>query len=133
MVLRLSSDGHCAAMSLQQRFAARVKEIRRQRGLTQQQLAERIERSTNAVSALERGVSLPTFATLERLAEVLKVPVREFFDADVVETDHKREALIMALKMSARALNLDDLALAVAILDLMAKRDGDRRQSRRRA
>src|SRR5271169_941997 len=69
-------------MSLQHRFAARVKEVRRHRGLTQQQLAERIERSINAVSALERGISLPTFDTLERLAATLKIPVHEFFSAD---------------------------------------------------
>jgi transcriptional regulator with XRE-family HTH domain len=118
-------------MSLQLRFAARVKEIRRQRGLTQQQLAELIERSTNAVSALERGESLPTFATLERLAEALKVPVREFFDADPLHLDPKREALLTGLRMSASSLNLDDLALAAAILDIMAKRDSERPPRRR--
>jgi transcriptional regulator with XRE-family HTH domain len=118
-------------MSLQRRFAARVREIRRQRGLTQQQLAERIERSTNAVSALERGVSLPTFETLERLADALNAPVREFFDTDAVDADPKREALLTALKTSARALSLEDLAFAQSVLDLLAKRDHGKRSGRR--
>jgi transcriptional regulator with XRE-family HTH domain len=112
-------------MSLQHRFAARVKEVRRHRGLTQQQLAERIERSTNAVSALERGVSLPTFDTLERLAATLKIPVHEFFAADASE-DPKREALLMALKTSARALDDEDLALAATVLDLISRRSKKR-------
>jgi transcriptional regulator with XRE-family HTH domain len=112
-------------MSLQRRFAARVKEVRRHRGLTQQQLAERIERSTNAVSALERGVSLPTFDTLERLAATLKVPVHEFFSTDDSD-DPKREALLMALKTSARALDDDDLVLATTVLDLISKRSKKR-------
>jgi transcriptional regulator with XRE-family HTH domain len=112
-------------MSLQRRFAARVKEVRRHRGLTQQQLAERIERSTNAVSSLERGLSLPTFDTLERLAATLKIPVHEFFAADAAE-DPKREALLMALKTSARALDDDDLALAATVLDLISKRSKKR-------
>jgi transcriptional regulator with XRE-family HTH domain len=120
------------AMSLQHRFAARVRGIRRQRGLTQQQLAERIERSTNAVSALERGVSLPTFETLERLAEALNTPVREFFDAGGLDPDPKREALLAAMITAARALSVDDLAFALAILDLVAQREHDKRPGRRR-
>jgi transcriptional regulator with XRE-family HTH domain len=116
-------------MSLQQRFAARVRGIRRKRGLTQQQLAERIERSTNAVSALERGVSLPTFETIERLAEALDTPVREFFDTNGVDSDPKREALLTAMITTARALSVDDLALALAILDLMAQRVDGKRSS----
>jgi transcriptional regulator with XRE-family HTH domain len=125
--------GIVPGMSLQHRFAARVKEIRRARGLTQQQLAEKTGRSTNAISSLERGISLPTFETLERLAEELNAPVRDFFDADASEkADPKREALIAALKMSARSLTMDDLSLAVSILDLMAKRDVGRRPARRK-
>ena len=119
-------------MSLQHRFAARVKEIRRKRRLTQQQLAEKIDRSTNAISSLERGVSLPTFETLERLAEALNVPVREFFDSDGAESDPKREALLMTLKMSARILSTDDIEFAIGLLDLIAKREREKPQRRRR-
>jgi transcriptional regulator with XRE-family HTH domain len=120
-------------MSLQHRFAARVKQIRRARGLTQQQLAEKIGRSTNAISSLERGVSLPNFETLERLAEELNAPVRDFFDTDAAaKSDPKREALVAALKMSASYLSIDDLSLAVSIVDLMTKRDGGKRPGRRK-
>ena len=91
------------------------------RGLTQQQLADRIERST------ERGVSLPTFETLDRLAAVLEVPVHEFFDLDA-RADPKREALLLGLRASARAMSDDDLALAAVILDLMAKRNKETRE-----
>jgi transcriptional regulator with XRE-family HTH domain len=117
-------------MSLQRRFAARIREIRRLRGLTQQQLAERINRSTNAISSLERGLSLPTFETLERLADALNAPVREFFDTDAVDPDPKREALPTALKTSARGLSLDDLAFAQSMLDLLAKRESGKRSVR---
>jgi transcriptional regulator with XRE-family HTH domain len=43
-------------------------------------LAEKVERTVDAISQLERGRSLPSFETLERLALALDVPIRDFFD-----------------------------------------------------
>lgn len=110
-------------MPLRDRFAARVREIRRRRRLTQQQLAEKTDRSVNAISALERGRSLPSFETLERLADALSVPVRDFFDAEDTDVgDPKRAQMLAAIATASRALDNDDLALTVGIIDLMAKR-----------
>ena len=112
-------------MSLRDRFAARVKEIRRRRGLTQAQLAERIGRSVNAISALERGVSLPNFETLERLADALGISVRDLFDVEGEGvSDPKRERLLAAINATSRSLRDNDLALAAAIIDLLAERRG---------
>lgn len=79
MPLRLDS-GHILGMNLKNRVASRIKTIRKLRGLTQEQLAERIDRTVFAISQLERARSLPSFETLERLSAALDVPVKEFFD-----------------------------------------------------
>jgi transcriptional regulator with XRE-family HTH domain len=49
-------------------------------GLTQEKLAERLGASVNFIGHVERGTNAPSFETLQKIAEVLGVSVREFFD-----------------------------------------------------
>ena len=49
--------------------------IRTQRGLSQQQLADKMNLSKQAISNYERGVREPDYVTLEALADVLNVPM----------------------------------------------------------
>jgi transcriptional regulator with XRE-family HTH domain len=53
----------------------RVRELRRARGLTQQVLADRAGLYHTTISELERGVTIPSIATLDKIAKVLKVDV----------------------------------------------------------
>ena len=64
---------------LKQKFGKRLRYIRRDRDMTQEQLAESIGRSVKFLSQVEQGEAAPSFDTLERLAEVLNVEVMEFF------------------------------------------------------
>ncbi len=109
-------------MRLRNRVALRIRTIRKRRGLTQTQLAERIDRTSDAVSQLERGLSLPNFETLERLGAALDVPIRDFFDAENTDTDHSpRSVKLMASLMDlARGLSEDDLEIAVQMADALA-------------
>lgn len=112
-------------MKLNDRVAVRIKTIRRRRGLTQAGLAERMERSSDAISNLERGKSLPNFETLERLSEALDVPVKDFFDhetAKVGRNTPRRAALLAALMAAAGDIKDDDLELAVEQVQALAKR-----------
>ena len=68
--------------SLQKKFGKRLRYLRRDRDITQEQLAELIGRTVNFVGMLERGEASPSFETLEKLAEVLNVDVAEFFQFD---------------------------------------------------
>jgi len=65
--------------TLRNRFGKRLRRIRRNKDLTQEQLAELVGVSVDFVSNIERGKSAPSFPTIERLAEVLEVPLEEFF------------------------------------------------------
>jgi transcriptional regulator with XRE-family HTH domain len=65
--------------SLKTRFGRRLRQLRRQQDLTQEQLAEAVGVSVEAVSNFERGVHAPSFETLEKLADILQVPVYELF------------------------------------------------------
>lgn len=108
-------------MSLKLRVGGRLREIRKARGLTQERLAERIERSVDAVSALERGLALPSFETLEKLADVLDVPIRDFFDVEEGASE-ARVRMLTRLMMHARALSDADLEIAVEQVALLARR-----------
>ena len=107
---------------MRHRVGIRIKQLRKARHLTQEQLAEQVERSVDAISALERGKSLPNFETIERLATVLGVAVREFFDfpEDRGESP-KRQALVLRLVEGVRGLNDGDLEAVVAQVEAFAK------------
>ena len=61
-------------------FGKRLRRLRRQADLTQEQLAERIGVSVEFVSNMERGINAPSFDTLEKLADSLKLKVSELFE-----------------------------------------------------
>ena len=57
----------------------RIRFFREQDGLTQAELAEKTGLSDNYIGLIERGIKHSTLETLNRIAEVLEVPLREFF------------------------------------------------------
>jgi transcriptional regulator with XRE-family HTH domain len=65
--------------TLEEQFGALVRYHRKRAGLSQAQLAEKIDRQTNAVQRLENGETSPTFDTVVRLAEALDIDVWELF------------------------------------------------------
>src|ERR1700712_3798352 len=59
----------------------RVKRAREAANLTQSQLAERIDRTKEAVSNIERGVSLPGLDTLQAICDVTGIPLTAVVEA----------------------------------------------------
>lgn len=102
-------------MDPKMRFGLKLTAIRKQRGLTQEKLAEMIDRSTETVSSLERGASYPQTETLIRLSASLSIPLRELVDEldPNPPADPRRIALEATLLATARTLDLRDLAIAV--------------------
>jgi transcriptional regulator with XRE-family HTH domain len=68
-------------------LGARIREIRKARGLTQEQLAEMVDIEQKHVSRIELGKNYPTIDRLERIAAALKVPLISFFDFLHLEND----------------------------------------------
>jgi transcriptional regulator with XRE-family HTH domain len=64
---------------IKKRFGKRLRKIRRNRDLNQDQLADMVGVSLNFIGQLERGESAPSFETVQKLAEALGVDVSEFF------------------------------------------------------
>lgn len=65
--------------TLRHRFGKRLRQIRRYKDLTQEQLAEAVGVTVEFISNIERGKSAPSFETIEKLTAALGVEVEEFF------------------------------------------------------
>ena len=63
-------------------FGNRIRSLRTQLNLTQDQLAERMEMSAQYLSNIERGRENPTFETLVKLAKALEIEPWEMFVFD---------------------------------------------------
>ena len=74
----------------------RIKELRKQRGITQEQLADRIGVSFQAVSKWENNISLPDITLVPSLASYFGVSMDELFDYNLEEI--KKEALAIERK-----------------------------------
>jgi transcriptional regulator with XRE-family HTH domain len=56
-----------------------IRELRRVRGLTQSELAEKSGLATNTLSLIERGLSSPTVSTLQKIASALGIDINNLF------------------------------------------------------
>ena len=63
-----------------QRFGARIKELRAEREITQEELAERVGVFRTYMSRIETGLGNPTLTVIHALADSLGVSVAELFD-----------------------------------------------------
>ena len=64
---------------LRLRFGKKLRSLRREANFTQEQLAFATGISVDFLSLVERGINAPSFDTIEKLAEALKVPISDFF------------------------------------------------------
>ena len=69
-------------MDNKKKLGLRIKEFRKQRGFTQEQLAELVDMEQNSISVIESGRNFPTLVTLEKIADVLNVDISDFFNYD---------------------------------------------------
>lgn len=80
-------------MSVQRKLGARVREIRKRRGLTQARLAEKAGISTKYVGAIEGGGENPTVEILARLSAALGLR-----PADLLDFEHLEDMDLPALR-----------------------------------
>lgn len=69
----------------------RIKEILKEKGINQQQLAEMMNVSPQYISGIVREADTPSVNTLIEIAKLLKVPVSSLFDdykGGIIECPH---------------------------------------------
>ena len=93
----------------------RMKELRIQYGLTQQELADRSELSKGFISQLERGLTTPSIGTLLDIIQCLGTTPAEFFTEDYFEKNYKkRKCRIEWLIPNAQKNTMEPVLLTLA-------------------
>jgi transcriptional regulator with XRE-family HTH domain len=88
----------------------RIKELRKNRGLSQEKLAEKAETSPNYLSRMERGTENPTLDMLIKLSNALEVEMWEMFDFGHVKSHKELKESIRSIIKSA-----DESSLRLAL------------------
>lgn len=84
----------------QQKTGSFLKELRREKGLTQEQLAEEFNTTNRSVSRWENGRNLPDISLLVELADFYDVDVRELIDGERKSEMMDEEVREVASKMA---------------------------------
>ena len=69
-----------AAASVLKKVGARIRQLRQERGLSQEGLAFDAGLAVTSIATIERGEANPTVAVLYAISRVLKVKVRDLVD-----------------------------------------------------
>ena len=106
-------------MRQKRQLGLRMRAYRLERRLTQEQLAEKLGRSVETISNLERGLSRPSDATLHRLARALEVSIDDL----LLERASRSKGHPIEFFQATELLGMLDerkLRLALAILKAIA-------------
>lgn len=65
--------------SVNKKVGKRIKKARKELGITQEQLAEKVNMHYTTISRIETGDSNPPIQTIAKIAKALKIPLSELF------------------------------------------------------
>lgn len=107
-------------------FGSMVAELRKEKGMTQADLAEKMGITDKAVSKWERDLSYPDIASIPRLAEILGVSVDELLSLKRPDGEKGKakteEYVTLALNSISVAMGIAVVVLAV--LDELSQKSG---------
>jgi transcriptional regulator with XRE-family HTH domain len=100
-------------------FGKRLRELRRERGLSQATLAERAEITSEHVSRIERALVGPSLEVMDRLAEALDVEIKALFEFGTSRAG--ADASFLQLQDIARRGTPEDRRLLLRVADTIIK------------
>lgn len=74
------------------RLGQRVKKLRKAKKLSQEALAEKVNKSVDTISNIERGIFPPRIETALEIAQALEIPLHELFQINDVPAGDKAKA-----------------------------------------
>lgn len=92
--------------SLKQKFGARVRELRKTLGYSQDKLADKINWETPNISNLENGKCFLKPESIEKIAQALNVEVKDLFD---YEHFKDKELLVDYIKLFLKNASCSDI------------------------
>lgn len=117
--------------NLKQNIGSRVKLARKQKGMTQAELAAAIDKAFETISNIERGKTAPNFLTLWDISHVVGVPMKDFFDmgeeglGNSNSVSAARQESLMKLRHLTDQLDDDRLVLLVKLGNALARHENE--------
>lgn len=103
-------------------IGAKIRTARKLAGLSQEELAEKVDKTPETISNIERGHVTVGLDTLHTIGMALKIPMRDFFANEPGSgrrIDPKRAALESRLLTASSHLDVKQLRLLIGIAALM--------------
>ena len=98
-----------------------ISTLRREKGMTQKDIADKLGITDKAVSKWERDIAFPHTATIPKLAEILEINVEELIQAKAVPTNgHKGAGYLLNIILKAVPIAM---GVAVLITSLLGELD----------
>ncbi|MFS9449917.1 helix-turn-helix transcriptional regulator [Streptococcus cristatus] len=91
-------------------FSERLKDLRRQAGLTQVEVAEKLGISQPAYASWERGVKKPTQENLVKIAQILNVSV-DYLIGNSEEKSDELDNIELLFRMNSKGLTDEEKAV----------------------
>ncbi len=115
--------------SLVYKLGVKIRTLRKAAGLTQEQLAEAADVSTNFIGYVERGQRALSIKTLERIARPLNVIPKDLFEFSEGSID---EFLLEMLLAELRKCGIEDLRALTPLAQRLSSRFPDRFKAKRK-
>lgn len=111
------------AADLKMEVGARLRAARRRAKLSQEALAERVGRSVDGISNMERGVNLPSLDALIEICRALAISVADLLEGlQSEEASDQRRELEHELKALSNGMSLEDLTLVIDLVGAVRRR-----------
>lgn len=106
----------------QEKIGKFIAERRKEQKLTQEQLAEKLNISKNAVSKWERGLNLPDVSIMQELCKILVITLNELFVGEKISDEQYKEVaednLLNAIKIYTTKGKIEILQILTELLIL---------------
>lgn len=106
-------------------ISKKIRDIRLKKGLTLEELGDRINFNYSNLSKIERGVRSPTLELLEKLAEFYDVPLTYFFGEVKDPSEHLKKMgadwVAFVEEMEEKEITPDEIKAIMEILNKIQK------------
>lgn len=80
-------------MNIKEQIGQNIQNARKQKGLSQEEFAHRIGISVASISSIERGVNGPSISTIEKISNLLEIPIAEFYNVHTDSAEKQSEEI----------------------------------------
>ena len=107
----------------QQRIGQFIKDLRKEKGLTQQDLADMLGVTNRAVSKWENGLSLPDYSIIGELSKILDVSINELLSGEKLKDNEKtrkfEENVVKTIKKNNKLKKFNYTFVVIILLLLL--------------